>query len=496
MPSGFLARALLNFMKKKETGEKRTYSDVYKMLKLERKKRREAERNKEEAERNKEEAEINLEKSKKAFRRLNFINILEDIKDRDKLLAEIDLADFDISLSTGGAITGSGTGSFIEDAASKTTSLAGGIQISNFCRRQVHGTGDQMNVSLMNISRDELLKPLKDICAKRGLDYDSLVREEVEIISKFRAVISWLAEHNKAAMCEQVVQCLFTLYAAGLLKKISRSKFSVESITNRRLQADIFVNAKGKGIVSKTLHGKSDVSITFNSTSSRSPLENHLHERSVTIEIKHKKLDGTRSQVASCTSQLLAQTLAISKMRRSSEKIVVRSMLTNFSKIRLAVGIKKKESAISYYISTLSMDPLYLVGGIVLLQSKALEKIACSRTVVIDENHDYGEEENIHSDEEEYEENNDERVLGGMSLGGDFSSTSHLAPSRSQLTGKSNTQYKKSRMAFKEIDRNIAISMGDDDQWEELREIRSAWLDKWERNRLGRSYLSAESLKI
>ena len=479
MPSGFLARALLNFMKKKETGEKRTYSEVYIMLKSERKKRREA--------------EINLEKSKKAVRRLNFINILEDIKDRDKLLAEIDLADFDISLSTGGAITGSGTGSFIEDAASKTTSLAGGIQISNFCRRQVHGTGDQMNVSLMNISRDELLKPLKDICAKRGLDYDSLVREEVEIISKFRAVISWLAEHNKAAMCEQVVQCLFTLYAAGLLKKISRSKFSVESITNRRLQADIFVNAKGKGIVSKTLHGKSDVSITFNSTSSRSPLENHLHERSVTIEIKHKKLDGTRSQVASCTSQLLAQTLAISKMRRSSEKIVVRSMLTNFSKIRLAVGIKKKESAISYYISTLSMDPLYLVGGIVLLQSKALEKIACSRTVVIDENHDYGEEENIHSDEEEYEEKNDESV---MSLGGDFSSTSHLAPSRSQLTGKSNTQYKKSRMAFKEIDRNIAISMGDDDQWEELREIRSAWLDKWERNRLGRSYLSAESLKI
>ena len=479
MPSGFLARALLNFMKKKETGEKRTYSEVYIMLKSERKKRREA--------------EINLEKSKKAVRRLNFINILEDIKDRDKLLAEIDLADFDISLSTGGAITGSGTGSFIEDAASKTTSLAGGIQISNFCRRQVHGTGDQMNVSLMNISRDELLKPLKDICAKRGLDYDSLVREEVEIISKFRAVISWLAEHNKAAMCEQVVQCLFTLYAAGLLKKISRSKFSVESITNRRLQADIFVNAKGKGIVSKTLHGKSDVSITFNSTSSRSPLENHLHERSVTIEIKHKKLDGTQSQVASCTSQLLAQTLAISKMRRSSEKIVVRSMLTNFSKIRLAVGIKKKESAISYYISTLSMDPLYLVGGIVLLQSKALEKIACSRTVVIDENHDYGEEENIHSDEEEYEEKNDESV---MSLGGDFSSTSHLAPSRSQLTGKSNTQYKKSRMAFKEIDRNIAISMGDDDQWEELREIRSAWLDKWERNRLGRSYLSAESLKI
>jgi hypothetical protein len=192
--------------------------------------------------------------------RYNFMNNLVKIKSRDELMNEIKLAEFDNLLPSGGNISGSGTGSFIKDTESKATSLAGGIQISKFCRKQVSGTEDEMHVKLIDISMEELLKPLRDICTSKELDFDTFVYKEISIINKIRAAIDWHALNNKASMSEEVVQSLFMLYADGLLKNLSRKKKSVEKNTGFRLQANILcVRNKNNQIISTELvHGKSD----------------------------------------------------------------------------------------------------------------------------------------------------------------------------------------------------------------------------------------------
>lgn len=424
--------------------------------------------------------------------RYTFMNNLVYIKSRDELMNEIKLAEFDNLLPSGGNISGSGTGSFIKDTESKTTSVAGGIQISKFCRKQVSGTEDEMHVKLIDISKEELLKPLRDICTNKELDFDTIVHEEISIINKIRAAIDWHTLNNKTSMSEEVVQSLFMLYADGLLKNLSRNKFSVEKITGFRLQANICVQSKNNKKFFAELHGKSDASIMFNENSCETLKQKLLHHRSITIEMKYLKLNGSPTQVASCTSQILAQVLAISKMRDSSEKTVVRAILSNFSKVRLAVGIKEKDSAISYYISTLSSDPVYLLGGIVLMQSRGLENIICKPENIKEDDFDYGEEENANDEEEEEqgEQDDNENIPRGMSLGANFSALDFSPPTQPQTDGGGKS---KSRVPLKAINKSNSISMGDD-MWEELRESRAAWLDEWDRNRQGPTYLCAKNL--
>ena len=272
--------------------KKRNYSenDFEHLFNEEKRKRIEAERLKEEAERSKEEER----------RRFHFINNLVNITSRDALMYEIKLADFDNSITLGGDIAGSGTGSFIKDTESKATSVAGGIQMSKFCRKQVSGMDDEMHVKLIDISLEELLKPLKDRCIKQELDYDTFIQEETCIITKIRATIAWLTLNHNKGICEEVVQSLFMLYADGLLKNLKRNKFSVEKVTGLRLHTNICVLNKKNQIITKNLHGKSDASIMFNKKSSHQTREQKLlHKRSVTIEMKHIKLNGSPAQVAS-----------------------------------------------------------------------------------------------------------------------------------------------------------------------------------------------------
>ena len=178
--------------------------------------------------------------------------------------------------------------------------------------------------------------------------------------------------------------------------------------------------------------------------------------------------------------------------------MVVRAILTNFSKIRLAVGIKEKDSTISYYISTLSSDPLYLLGGIVLMQSRDLKNIILNLANISKDNYDYGEEENSDDkDEEEQQEeqDDDENIPPGISLGANFN-FNFSAPDlpHPTLPQKDGGGKSKSRAPLKAINKSNSISMGDD-MWEELREVRTAWLDEWDRNRQGPTYLCAKNLE-
>jgi len=439
----------------------------------------------------------------------NFINDLAGIKDRDTLLKRIEAADFN-SHESSGVSSGSGTISFIRDNDSKATSKAGIIQMSKFSRKQVSETEDHMNVKLIEITKDNFLHRIKKTCKKARINDEEFVAEELLIIEKLRSTLLALQAKRRAEMCEQVVQMILILYATGMFERLYPSQRSVKDITGQLLQTEISVVCNGQ-IVKRRLHGKADVSIMVNSSfdASESEINKIINERSVTLETKFKRLDADHAAVASCTSQQLAQILAISKMRASELPTIVRSILTDFAKVRLAVGMKEgvcegvPNPAITYYISTLSDDPMFLLGGLVLMQSKMLEKFIRDKANVLYESYDYGDEENNDpgggDDAEDYFD--DQLCEQGhvKSLARDFrrsasgpSSSHHLAGG-----GKESTQ-KRGRAVINEIEKEnmISISMGDsdDDGMQELREYRKQWFRKWDCERLGQVYLSAENL--
>ena len=454
----------------------------------------------EESERLKE-AEARIEVAEKARFRSEFIYNLADIFDRDSLMSAIERADFSGNESSD-ISTGSGTGPFITDTESKATSQTGGIQMSKFCRQQVRGTSDHMDVKLMTFSDELFLEPLKHICQELKIDYDNLVSDELKIIEKIRSVLHYLIQKCKAAMSEQVVQILFSLYVDGLFKKLRLEQFSVVSITGQRLEASISVYVNGE-IVSRNLHGKADVAILYNTGSDDETVKQQiLHESSIIVEMKYKKLGGSDNEVASCTSQQLAQILAIGKMRTSSDSSkIVRSILTDFSRVRLAVGIKEKSST-SYFISTLSSDPLFLLGGLVLMQSQDLKEVisnGCALNNVEDDDngdecHDEANDADCGDDQDvggtRVDQNNDTEKDSGMSLFCDFGSANKCSGAENETVHTLN----KSMSLRKTYPKSSGISMGDDDQMEQLHELRDAWLNEWDSARLGRVYLSTRNL--
>jgi len=471
-------------------------------------KRKEAEARAEEAEaraeeaaaRAKEESEKRQEAEKARFRS-EFINGLDEICDRDSLMSAIERADFGGNESSDTS-NGSRTGAFITDTESKATSRTDGIQMSKFYRQQVHGTSDQMDLKLMTFSDELLLKPLKHICQELEIDYDNLVSDELKIIEKIRSVLHYLSQKCEAGMSEQVVQMLFTLYVDGLFKKLRLEQFSVVSITGQRLEASISVCVNGE-IVSRNLHGKADVAILYDTGSDDETVKQQiLHENSIIVEMKYKKLCGSNNEVASCTSQQLAQILAICKMRTSSDSsTIVRSILTDFSRVRLAVGIKEKSST-SYFISTLSSDPLFLLGGLVLMQSQDLKEVIsheCALNNVEDDDngdecHDEANNADCGNDQDvggtRVDQNNDTEKDSGMSLFCDFGSANKCSGAENETVHTLN----KSMSLRKTYPKSSGISMGDDDQMEQLHELRDAWLNEWDSARLGRVYLSTRNL--
>ena len=354
-----------------------------------------------------------IREAEKIARRNGFISLLNSITSRDKLIDEIDFAEFNLSSPNCVLKTGSGTDLYLKNTDSKLSSVDGCIQMSKFCRKQVHNTSDEMRVKLIEFSTCKLLKPLEDICRRKNLDFKNFVKEEVDIIEKIRNAISWLTINYENIMNEKIVQCLFTLYTAGLIEKLSQTnEFSVTNITGCRLEACILVRTElSDSVVEKKLVGKSDLSIMF-----LSPGSTYLHERSITVEMKYRKLD-TEVNAASSTSQQLAQILAIHKMRNScesdcafSKKAIVRSILTDFLKVRLAVGFEDESSIFYYYITTLSNDPEYLLGGIILMQSEALKNIVLEN--IIEDSYDYGKDDNTDPEIQHDEQAEDDNIYG------------------------------------------------------------------------------------
>ena len=459
-------------------------------------------------EKSEEEKAMRLAAEEKA-RRTEFIENLQSIWDLDKLIQEIDLADFKPSELQEQA--GSGTGPFINCNDSKATSVSGGtIYMSKFHRKQVHGTDDAMKVTLLDIPMDRLLEPLRKICSDVHIEADAFIRDEIDIVNKIRGALEWLMVHNPNAMSESIVQKMFVLYTDGLLKKLRLVDFKVHNINGITLQASILMK-KCDGQVALTLSGKSDVSISFDSSSSEADdsissnlsvsEKSILHPKSVTVEMKYQSLDGSDSKVGSCTSQQLAQIFAISKMRNISDGPIVRSILTNFFKIRLAVGIPEG-AVISYMISTLSSDPLYLIGGIVLMLSESLEDILKHPSDLLQEISDEEDDMNEQDlDDDELDVNSTENHLHVKSLneaftklssseGGGYETFDNLSSSRAG--GDRGT----SRGPLKQLDTNI-LCMGDDDDDPviELNKRRQLLLKKWEAARLGTEYLCAEALQ-
>ena len=190
-------------------------------------------------EKSEEEKAMRLAAEEKA-RRTEFIENLQSIWDLDKLIQEIDLADFKPSELQEQA--GSGTGPFINCNDSKATSVSGGtIYMSKFHRKQVHGTDDAMKVTLLDIPMDRLLEPLRKICSDVHIEADAFIRDEIDIVNKIRGALEWLMVHNPNAMSESIVQKMFVLYTDGLLKKLRLVDFKVHNINGITLQASILM---------------------------------------------------------------------------------------------------------------------------------------------------------------------------------------------------------------------------------------------------------------
>jgi hypothetical protein len=334
------------------------------------------------------------------------------------------------------------------------------------------------------------------------INYADLVSDELKIIRKIRSVLKYLVQKCKASMSEQVVQMLFSLYVAGLFEKLCLQQFLVKSITGQHLEADILIQKNDK-IVSTKLHGKADVGILYTADSDyKTEKQQILHENSIIVEMKYKKLGGSCADVALCTSQQLAQILAICKMRTCSESsTIVRSILTDFSRVRLAVGIQEAGN-LSYFISTLSSEPLFLLGGIVWMQSQDLEEVISNlRTLGNVEDCDYGSEDGERFDEgggsfDEASDTDNDEVGGNTEQYGDKSLSSDFRAANTRFGSENETAHTMNSMISlkKKYPKGSGISMGDDDQMEELHEIRDSWLNEWDSARLGQVYLSAQNL--
>ena len=389
------------------------------------------------------------------------------------------------------------TDEIIKDTQSEQSHHPGAIKMSVYKKRYSANTTDAMIVRRLNITRDRLMKPLKEICTKANIDHNDVISSEVDIIKIIRDFLISLKD-NVIGMSEDAVQRIFMLYVDGLLERLNLKDFKVITITGTPLTASILVTNKSGKTVSKELCGKSDVCISYGETKDKKSAI--LNKRSVTVEIKYNRFE-TQGGIAACTGQQLAQIFAISKMRQPSQSTStitdpVRSILTDFMLLRIFIGVRTKETGLQYIMSSLYDEPEDFVGAISFLLPVSIDENikACDLEDTNDD--DLGEEDgggdNFYDDSED-DHDNDNKEL-------DRTIDENTQPSRNFTNDISHESKFLGRRALNESEllhykgSSILSFLSDnhDASLERRRKVQS--LERWEDLRFGKPYLCAEAL--
>jgi len=432
-----------------------------------------------------------------ASSRYTFLTRLKkpEFTDRASMLAAIESAEFKQVDSF--AIAVPNTDRIVKDTQSQVSRHTGCINMSTFRKRFAANTDDAMNVRHFVISRENLLKPLKEMCILLSLDFDAFLGEEVEVVTSIRSALSWLTD-NVCGMDEDSVQRVFTLYIDGLLKKLNLVDFQAVSVNGIELSAKILVTKKSGVVVSKELRGKSDLCITFGEHQSKK--SGILETRSVTVEMKYRRF-RTAGGISESTCQQLAQIFAIFKMRElSSGNPPVRSILTDFMQLRISIGLERETSGLNYFISSLYDDPVDFIGALVLILTDSISSITDSDVVEVNDA-EFGEDNGMdHFDDDidnedgqdgqDDEENCDaENRDPKRDVGSDINQETAVLgqPVKSQQALPESFRKTKRLRDF------LTFSSDDDDKALE-RERKICSLEIWDGLRFGRPYLCAEAL--
>ena len=381
------------------------------------------------------------------------------------------------------------TDEIIKDTQSVHSYHPGKINMSVYKKRYSANTTDAMNVRRLNISRDGLMQPLKQICTEANIDYEDVISSEVEIIKTIRLSLIWLKD-NKIGMSEDAVQRIFILYVEGLLENLNRKDFKVITVAGTSLSASILVTNRLGKIVSKELCGKSDVCIAFGETERK--ISAILEERSVTVEIKYNRF-GTQGGIAACTSQQLAQIFAISKMRPQSivNKYPVRSILTDFMQLRISIGVNTEETGLQYIISSLYDEPEDFVAAISFLLSVSIDESIVASALVDIKDDDLGEENE--GGDDFYDGSEDDNDNDNDINEPDHTTDENTQPPRNFNNEISHESKFDSKLLHNKGSSILSfLSDNHDASLERKRKVQS--LERWEDLRFGQPYLCAEAL--
>ncbi len=435
-------------------------------------------------------AEARAAKAELMTRRLQFIPNIDNnsITSRDSLMSAIEAAKFEDKVDELREKIPN-TGDYANDDRSSTT-RGGGIQMSRFKRSQVAGTKDQMNVKSTKL-------PLYDIAkrylSKKGLRIKKILAEEIEIIKKIRVALAWIHMDSSTKLGEKPVQKIFTLYCQGLLQKIS--DYGMYGVNSTDLAANIETFDSRNKLCQSRLSGQADVVIgkKFKDDENMELIKKILEDTSIIGELKSSfgSLYYCKSGIGESTDQLLAEMLAISKMRKSEVgRNFVKGVLSDCFFIRMAFRYHDNFGKTFYAISSLYETPKDFVLSIIVLISDITIADICKfqdSAIIVDEY----EEDNANCDENDGDTGKPPRV-NLFSSKNTRAGKSNNAANKQKINNSKN--YGSKRQPLKTMNSNI-ILIGEDPR-EEERQADLKNLAEWEACRLGRTYLNSENLKL
>lgn len=447
--------------------------------------RNELERKVYELERKAYEFELERKASEQSVCRYKFIHDINDDKtiiSRISLMTAIDNANFEANnVDLKKKIPK--TDEFVDDDRSSTTKT-GLIRMSGFKRSQVVGTKDEMNLKSVKLP---MYKIAKEYLSKRGLDIKKILNEEIEIITKIQTALIWL-ENNTRMTREVTVQKLFTLYCSGLLEKISVG-YSIYAANSILLETGIETIKHNKRCNSR-LSGKTDIVIgkTLKSKFDKVDKNKILEKTSIVGEIKpcFGSLYQCKSKIGNSTNQLLAEMLAVSKMRKSKKDIMfTKGILLDCFMSRIAFHYNDANGKAVYAISSLFDTPRnFVLSILVLISDITVADIHKMEGNIINEK---DEEDSANFDENDCNED------GSFSKENLFI-TKTKGDEKRNKTKSNNKNNGTKRQPLKSKNNNV-IMMGEDPLVEERRaDLQN--LAEWEACRLGLTYLNSSNLKL
>jgi hypothetical protein len=435
--------------------------------------------------------ELKIEKQK--ILRVEFTSHLNEFACREELIAYIEKANFASSPEVVEKTVRT-TEDFIRNKLSVATSEPGVINMSKFNKKQLAGAADEMNLLALTISLEDLKQFSRRIIVLKGLKFDDFLTEEVKILNLIYDAIFWVANFNSSLWLESMLQKIFVLYESGLLQKVYKGEFEIYNANGITLKASVEVVDNSGEKLKKVLTGKTDVSIVKTSKDLSFGKEMLLQPSSICGELKRSfcssALAGTQCKINLCTSQVLAEVLAVSAMRGTNT--IVRSFLSDLFKFRIALLFKSDEVTRHYVISSLYDGPEAIVCCILFLVSATDDELAVAfqKSAALDVRDLMDEDDEVIDDAE-----NDAHITPEQLLE-TFQSSRNASDSVGQSKGIGGGGAEKRKRALKDLSMNVIRIGSEDDDTEVLRNYEEESLRQFEANRFRSScYLSLEAMR-